>query len=109
MALDEESRDGCPDVRDLAERVTRLERIVTFGNGHPSLTNQVTELESNLNQLSNRVAEICKDMGKIDELKEGLVEIKTQLKLQDRGWRRWFEVALIVLTIIGTAVAERFG
>ena len=83
----------------LGDRVTALERTVTLGNGHPSLTAQVAELKTKMDELGE-------DVSKLGAMKEDIVEIKTTLSMQKERNTGWWQVAVVLGGIVLTAVLQ---
>lgn len=96
----------------LTERVERLEQIVVSGNGHQALTVQVKNLETKMDNMGKEMELLRDEMGKIDELNNNVVEIKTQLamKKESNGYLIGFVIALVtaIVTVAGTAVVQHF-
>lgn len=84
----------------LSDRVLKLERTVMDGNGHPALTVQVKELETKVDSLSKEVGILREEVGKIGELNNNVIEIKTTLSMKDKSNTNWWQV---VVTLIGVA------
>lgn len=96
----------------LAERVERLEQIVVSGNGHQALTVQVKNLETKMDNMGKEMELLRDEMGKMDELNNNVVEIKTQLamKKESNGYLIGFVIAIVtaIVTVVGTAVVQHF-
>lgn len=92
----------------LTDRLDKLEKTVLHGNGSPSMMQQITELRTRMEGLD-------KKMDRIDEMQTSITEIKTelskltgQLDANSRNSANWVGVGLVILTIIGTALVDRF-
>ena len=96
----------------LTERVERLEQIVVSGNGHQALTVQVKNLETKMDNMGKEMELLRDEMGKMDELNNNVVEIKTQLamKKESNGYLIGFVIALVtaIFTVVGTAIVQHF-
>lgn len=93
---------------NLTDRVAKLEKTVIDGNGHPALTVQVKELETKVDSLSREVGILREEMGKINDLNNNVIAIKTQLAMRDKSDTNWWGVALTILAVVGTALAQHF-
>ena len=96
----------------LTERVERLEQIVVSGNGHQALTVQVKNLETKMDNMGKEMELLRDEMGKMDELNNNVVEIKTQLamKKESNGYLIGFVIAIVtaIVTVVGTALVQHF-
>ena len=81
----------------LVDRVSALERTVTTGNGHPSLTSQVTELKTKMDQFSKEVSELKSE---VSRMSTGMAELNTRFSLHEKDKANWWQV---VVTLIGVA------
>jgi len=87
-------------IKELGDRVSALEKTVTLGNGHPSLTSQVTEIKTKMDQFGKEVSELKTEMTKMDELVAGMAELNTKFSLNEKNKASWWQV---VVTLIGVA------
>lgn len=93
---------------NLSERVAKLEKTVIDGNGHPALTVQVKELETKVDALGKEVGILRNQMGKLSELNNNVIEIKTTLSMKDKSNTNWWAFALVIVTIVGTALVQHY-
>ena len=84
-------------MKEIVERVSALERTVTTGNGHPSLTSQVTELKTKMDQFSKEVSELKSEVTKMTT---SMAELNTRFSLHEKDKANWWQV---VVTLIGVA------
>lgn len=96
----------------LADRVEKLEKTVTLGNGHKPLTVQVNDLETKIDNLSKDVDHLRNEMEKVGNLNDNVVAIKTQLEMrkESNGYLTSFVIAIVtaVVTVVGTAIVQHF-
>lgn len=99
-------------LNELNARIEKLERTVVHGNGHPALTVQVKELEVKVDTLSKDMNTLRDEMSKIDDIRTGMTEIRTELALQRETSHEtktnWWAFAMVIATVVGTALLQRF-
>lgn len=91
---------------NLGDRVAELEQIVIRGNGHQALTVQVKELEVKVDNMGKELGIIRDQMDKLGKLNDNVVAIKTQLELKGKSDTNWWQVAVILIGVVATAVAQ---
>lgn len=96
------------ELQHLNEKLDKLERIVLHGNGSPALVTQIAELRARLDGLDKRMDSLDEMKDEITEIKSTLSEIQGQMKADAKNKANWIGFGLVILTIIGTAVLERF-
>ena len=96
------------ELEHLNEKLDKLEKIVLHGNGSPALVTQIAELRTRLDGMDKRMDSLDEMKGEIADIKSTLSEIQGQMKADAKNKANWVGFGLVILTIIGTAVLEKF-
>lgn len=100
--------EGRTILDNLSDRVAELEQIVIRGNGHQALTVQVKELEMKVDNMGKELGIIRDQIDKLSKLSDNVVAIKTQLEMRGKSETNWWQVAVILIGVVATAVVQYF-
>lgn len=99
-------------LENLTNRVEQLEKTVIHGNGSPPLIGQITEMKTRLEIFSSDINDLKTKVGAIADLRADIASLKTEIRdeIKSRAFstKNWIAVGIMVLTVIGTAIAQYF-
>lgn len=99
-------------LENLTSRVEQLEKTVIHGNGSPPLIGQITEMKTRLEIFSSDINDLKTKVGAIADLRADIASLKTEIRdeIKSRAFstKNWIAVGIMVLTVIGTAIAQYF-
>lgn len=99
-------------LENLTNRVEQLEKTVIHGNGSPPLIGQITEMKTRLEIFSSDINDLKTKVGAIADLRADIATLKTEIRdeIKSRAFstKNWIAVGIMVLTVVGTAIAQYF-
>jgi len=99
-------------LENLTNRVEQLEKTVIHGNGSPPLIGQISEMKTRLEIFSSDINDLKTKVGVIADLRADIASLKTEIRdeIKSRAFstKNWIAVGIMVLTVIGTAIAQYF-